>query len=232
MNCSNSGITDLEGCPQEIRGDLELYNNYSLETLKGGAQVVGRSVKIENCVNLTSLEGGPKKVGSLDLFKEHGIYAGQFLCQFCDLKDLEGAPEVVYGTFNVTISPKKEGIKSLKGGPKVVYGCYTIIQNSPVLSLEGAPQTVAPTASFISDWEFNVKGQSSDKYLQYIRGVSKSEEKINAVKEQLRKKQMNKINRTQNKLGEQATKDVEGKRELPKGVKMSKRMKKGEFNIR
>lgn len=228
LRCAYSSIADLEGCPQEIGGDLELLGNYFLENLKGGPKVVGRSVKIESCKKLTSLEGGPKKVGSLALFKDEGEYAGQFLCMHSGLTSLKGAPEVVYGTFFVGGVHQK--ISSLEGAPKVVYGCFRITQDTPVLSLEGAPQIIKPRASFVNDREFDVTGQSLSKYLQYIRSLSQSEKKLAAIKELLRKKQLSKINQTPKKIGEDAKEAVQGKRELPQGVKLSKRMKQGEFD--
>ena len=225
LRCAYSSITDLEGCPQEIGGNLELCGNHFLENLKGGPKVVGRSVKIEDCEKLTSLEGGPKEVGSLDLFKDEGEYAGQFFCKHSGLTSLKGAPEVVYGTFYVGGVPQK--ISSLEGAPKVVYGRFIITQRTPVLSLEGAPQIISPRASFLSDWEFHVAGQPLGKYLQYIRSLSPSEKKLADIKEQLRKQQLSK---TPQKIGEDATEAVQGKRELPQGVKMSKCMKRGEFD--
>ena len=230
LRCAMSNITDLEGCPQEIGGNLELNNNHFLENLKGGPKVVRGSVKIESCENLTSLKGAPKIVGSLNAFKKSGEYAGQFLCKFCGIKSLEGAPKIIYGTFSIISCPEKEGIKDLKGSPEVVYGRFHIGQKNPVLSLEGAPQTIAPTVSFLGDWEFNVKGQSPSKYLQYIRSLSLSKEKIKTIKEKLRKTQLSKINKTPKKLGEDAKEAIKGKRELPHEVKMSKRMKRGEFD--
>ena len=127
LRCSYSSITDLEGCSQEIGGNLELSNNDCLENLKGGPKVVNHSVMISNCENLTSFDGGPKKVGSPAIFKEKGEYGAQFYCSNCGLKKLKGAPKIVYGTFYVGGVHQK--INSLNDSPKVVYGAFRIEQD-------------------------------------------------------------------------------------------------------
>lgn len=236
LRCASSSIVNLDGAPQEIGGDLHLRANHSLENLKGGPQAVGRSVEIEYCTRLTSLEGSPKKVGSLDLFKKEGEYAGQFSCIFCGLESLEGAPDVVYGTFAVNNNSEEyNGIKDLKGSPKIVYGRFLVKQRRPVRSLEGAPTKVAVGFStFMLDrLAFDVSGQNEFIYNEYIRGLSISpeKEKIERIKDYIRKKQMMNVVPVK-KFGEDATEVTKGRRKLPDGIKLSKRMRRGEFNSR
>jgi hypothetical protein len=57
---SNSNILTLEGGPDRVNGNYEIYNCENLTSLKGIATEIRGRVCILQCYNLKSLDGLPK----------------------------------------------------------------------------------------------------------------------------------------------------------------------------
>ena len=118
FDCSFSGLTSLEGCPEEVGKDFWCDSN-NLTSLKGAPKEVGGHF-ICNSNNLTSLEGAPEKV------------EGGFYCARNKLTSLKGAPEKVEGGFYCV----RNKLTSLEGAPEVVGGDFNCAGNK-LTSLEG-----------------------------------------------------------------------------------------------
>ena len=126
FDCSNLGLTSLEGAPQKVGGSFYCSHN-QLTSLKGASQKVGESFW-GNDNKLISLEGAPQKVGRIfdcsnnQLTSLEGApqmeVGGDFYCFKNKLTSLEGAPHTVGGSFNCTGNPNLhslEGIGEVKG---------------------------------------------------------------------------------------------------------------------
>lgn len=144
IDCSETGLTSLEGAPQKVRGNFHCAFN-ELTSLEGApAEVTGDL----NCDynKLTNLEGAPQYVG------------GYFTCNNNDLTSLKGAPKEVGGSFyfysnkvtSLEFAPKEVGgsfnchdnkLTSLKGAPQEVSGHFWCNKNN-LTSLKGAPKYV------------------------------------------------------------------------------------------
>ena len=144
FDCSNLGLTSLEGAPQEVDGYFNCSEN-QLTSLEGAPTEVDEDF---NCSwnNLTSLEGAPRKVGwdfnccrnSLTSLKgAPKIVGGGFYCSSNNLTSLEGAPQEVGRRFYCD----NNKLISLKGAPKTVGEGFKCLRNN-LTSLKGAPQIV------------------------------------------------------------------------------------------
>lgn len=90
----------------------------------------GYKVNIDGTVNLASL--------NLDFIPvKFNIIEGSFICSGNLLKNLDFAPEKVFGDFNCNATK----ITSLKGAPKLVTGVFTCMKNN-LKTLEGCPEKV------------------------------------------------------------------------------------------
>jgi hypothetical protein len=91
------------------------------------------SVRPQVRSKLTNLTNGLFRFGN----------AESFSCYNCPkLKSLEGAPEVVYGSFMLSYC---NSIESLEGAPKEVGGSFYCAFNPKLTSLDGAPTYVGKT---------------------------------------------------------------------------------------
>ena len=119
FDCSNLGLTSLEGAPREVEGDFDCYRN-NFASLKGAPQKVGGRF---NCSwnKLTSLEGAPQTIG------------GSFYCDNNKLTSLEGAPQTIGGSFYCD----NNKLTSLEGAPQEVGRNFYCIINPNLHSLEG-----------------------------------------------------------------------------------------------
>ena len=123
FDCSESGLTSLDGGPKSVGGDFYCFDN-QLTSLKGAPKSVGYDFSCTHNL-LTSLEGAPESVG------------GDFSCSNNFLVSLEGAPQSVGRDFVCNYNQ----LVSLKGAPQKVANDFKCIGN-PLTSLEGAPQSV------------------------------------------------------------------------------------------
>ena len=121
FDCSDLGLTSLEGAPTEVGGSFYCSHN-QLTSLKGAPQTISKFFKC-SYNHLTSLKGAPQTVGE------------SFYCYSNNLTSLEGAPQKVGGVFDCS----NNQLPTLKGAPQKVgrdFYCY----NNELTSLEGAPQ--------------------------------------------------------------------------------------------
>jgi hypothetical protein len=123
FDCSDIGLTSLEGAPKEVDGDFYCDNN-KLTSLKYGPEKV-KGVFHCRDNKLTSLEGAPKEVGRL------------FDCGYNKLISLKGSPKKVGGTFNC----RDNELTSLEGCPKEVGEDFWCSDNK-LTTLEGSPEKV------------------------------------------------------------------------------------------
>ena len=68
-----------------------------------------------------------------------GEVTGDFNCDFCNIKTLEGAPETVGGFFDCSSC---KNLKTLKGAPKKVDGTFSCSYCDSIQSLVGGPDIV------------------------------------------------------------------------------------------
>lgn len=120
FNCSNCGLTTLEGAPRYVREDFKCNNN-KLTSLVGGPMEVRESYYC-NDNQLTTLEGAPKKVGHISKDEYTSFDTGEswvtgyssycvFDCQNNKITSLEGVDMHVIGTLKCAgncISKKKK----------------------------------------------------------------------------------------------------------------------------
>ena len=129
FDCSESGLTSLDGAPKSVGGNFDCYIN-SLTSLEGAPRSVGgRFDCSENY--LTSLEGAPQSVG------------GIFNCSDNSLTSLKGAPQHV----DVHFICDYNNLTSLEGAPQNV-GRDFYCSNNSLTSLEGAPQSAGESFYF------------------------------------------------------------------------------------
>ncbi len=137
------GSEDLEG--KVYKGDLEIYNNQKITSLRGCPKEVTGSLKCQN-IGITSLEGCPEKVGRNFYCDENKLTSlkggpkevkGEYSCSENKLTSLEGAPEKV-AAFNCA----GNRLKDLKGAPKEITGWDFICCDNPLVSLEGLPRKI------------------------------------------------------------------------------------------
>ena len=138
--CFKNNLTSLEGAPKEVGGDFYCYGN-QLTSLKGGSQVVGNSFDC-SWNKLTSLEGAPTEVGGNFLCYKNKLTSLEgapqtvgksFYCYSNQLTSLKGAPQTVGGGFNCSINQ----LTSLKGAPRKVGGSFNCSSNPNLHSLDG-----------------------------------------------------------------------------------------------
>ena len=98
INCSNSELTSLKGCPKEVLGDFICCNN-GLKSLQNGPREVGFCCDC-SYNELTSLEGAPVKIGE------------DMDCRNNNLVSLSGTLREVGGDFKCKGNPE---LKSLTG---------------------------------------------------------------------------------------------------------------------
>jgi hypothetical protein len=99
FNCSGSGLTKLDGCPQEVGGNFYCHNN-KLTDLKGAPTKTGGDFYC-GLNQLTSLDGAPMKVGR------------DFWCETNPLVSLDGSPSLVGGIFTATYDPQLPLLRTL-----------------------------------------------------------------------------------------------------------------------
>jgi len=110
FDCSDVGLTTLEGAPHTVRRFNCAYNQ--LENLKFAPSLVGENfICMGN--NLTSLEGAPKRVKN-------------FICSSNKLTNLEFAPETITEDFNCHYNK----LETLKYFPKYVGGEISLSNNN------------------------------------------------------------------------------------------------------
>ena len=109
--CERNQLTSLEGGPKEVGGSFYCYDN-KLTSLEDSPKEVGSSFDCSNN-QLTSLEGGPKEVD------------GNFDCSNNQLKTLNGGPEKVGSDFDCSHNK----LKSFKDGPRYIKNILCVKQN-------------------------------------------------------------------------------------------------------
>ena len=119
FDCSDLGLTSLEGVPQIVGGDFICKNNH-LASLKGAPKIIGEWFSCQSS-QLTSLEGAPQEVG------------GGFDCSWNQLTSLKGVPQTVGKDFWCN----DNHLTSLEGAPKVVGGDFYCYRNPNLHSLDG-----------------------------------------------------------------------------------------------
>lgn len=120
FDCSDCGLTTLEGAPSYVWDDFKCNNN-KLTSLVGGPEEVRGSYYCQNN-QLTSLEGAPKKVGHISKDEYTSFDTGEswvtgyssycvFDCQNNKITSLEGVDMHLMGTLKCAgncISKKKK----------------------------------------------------------------------------------------------------------------------------
>ncbi len=128
FDCSNCGLTTLEGAPKYVRSTFRCNDN-NLTSLTGGPEVVKGSYKCQNN-QLTSLEGAPKRVGHISEDTYTSFDTGEswttgyssycdFDCQNNNITTLEGVDMCVMGTLRCSgnrIAKKKKFNVVVKAG--------------------------------------------------------------------------------------------------------------------
>lgn len=118
-----TNLKSLVGSPHTC-GSFTLQER-KLTSLEGGPKYVSENYSIYGCKNITSLEGGPETVQNLciaysgvtSLEGSPRTISGELDCRGCPIEDLRGAPESIYGFFDLTDMPK---LISLEGFPNYV----------------------------------------------------------------------------------------------------------------
>lgn len=123
---------------------------------------------------------GGKPFGYTTVFSEHMID-----CSWSWLRNLNGSPEVVDGSFDcghndlVTLEggPKRvewnfyccscKQLESLKGAPEVVGGNFHLTDNTKLTSLDGAPRRIDD--SFYCEGNWHISQEKIDEYARFIK---------------------------------------------------------------
>ena len=121
--CNGNNLTNLDGCPKEVGGDLSFARN-ELTNLKGCAKKVGGDFFCSRN-KLTSLEGGP-------------IEALNYYCMDNQLTDLKGSPTKVEQYFECD---RNKTLTSLEGSPEYV-GLDFFCRSCKLTDLKGSPKKV------------------------------------------------------------------------------------------
>lgn len=109
--CRSTGIRNLKGAPEKIKGDFNCSKCLLLETLEGGPKYVSGNFDCHDCISLQSLEGSPE------------IVSGSFDCSKCpSLENLKGAPKEIGKDLNVSSC---ENLTSLECDTESVRVLYT-----------------------------------------------------------------------------------------------------------
>jgi hypothetical protein len=142
FDCSNSDLTSLVGCPDEVTGSF-ICNSNILQDLKNGPLTVGKDYIVKQN-DLKKLTGAPKKIngdfdcsynGLKDLIDGPIVVKGDYFCDGCLLKTLEGAAKDVGGDFNCSLNL----LTDLLGAPQFISGIFNCSFNN-LMSLLGGPK--------------------------------------------------------------------------------------------
>ena len=69
IDIQDYGIKNLEGCPEVLNGNLEIFGCDDLVSLSGSPKVINGEFSVASCDKLTSLQGCPKNVyGDMSIF--------------------------------------------------------------------------------------------------------------------------------------------------------------------
>lgn len=122
----DKSITDLEGFPKSVGGNLNIRDCKKLTSLKGCPEVVGEGFVLSGSPLITTLDGCPRNVW------------GSFIISKLGLTDLKGLPHTIHGDFSCDGS---KNITSLEGSPDVVGGNFNI-EDCDIRSLKFAPKLI------------------------------------------------------------------------------------------
>lgn len=68
---SDNLVTDLEGMPQQVGGEVDLYNNPCLSSLKGISQNVNGNIRLRECPELKEIDALPQDLDGYIEFPTH-----------------------------------------------------------------------------------------------------------------------------------------------------------------
>lgn len=161
LNCNK--LKSLAGCSNKILGRFMLDGCNTLTSLVGGPEEVGGVYYINRAGKLTSLRGVPKIVNQNSTTKG----GDGFECTYTGITSLEGAPEVVYGTFDVSNNPM---LKSLKGSPKkIIQGRYEFNSCPAIEALEGITLEVEKPDSWYGTYSSDNTKFTEEDIEKYIK---------------------------------------------------------------
>lgn len=144
IDCIN--LKSLAGCPNIVRGMFRIYQNNHITTLVGGPEKVESGcVIIIKLTMLKTLVGMPKIIPTTGKNERKGVTITN-----TGIETLEGAPEIVEGTFDIR---QNVNLKSLKGSPKkIIDGRYVFDDCSNVESLEGITLDIDRSSGWLSNY--------------------------------------------------------------------------------
>lgn len=144
--CYKNRLSDLFGSPTIVTKNFVAYAN-ELISVKGSPLFVGNDVSYSYNKGLESLVGSPSFIGgSFSCFRSDlkstkgfpSIVLRDVWLNDNQIENLEGLPDVVYGTLHIE---KNKNLKSFKGSPSFVMG--SVFANAcSIKSLLGSPKIV------------------------------------------------------------------------------------------
>lgn len=151
--CRETGIRNLKGAPEKVKGDFNCSKCLSLETLEGGPKYVSGNFDCHDCMSLQSLEGSPE------------IVSGSFDCSKCPgIKNLKGAPKEIGRDLHVGSC---ENLTSLECDTKSVRVLYT--NSCPQLYITDL-EKIPEIREYIYGYINGVFGHFTPKRLQELYG--------------------------------------------------------------